>query len=269
MITIGKNTYVSPKAQIIGHTTETPYIKIGDNCYIGDDVQIICDRFEMGDYGKLQHHVNIHGSKVIFGHNVWVGQYTVVDGLGGTYIGNNFAIGPHSFMFSHVKFGDTLEGCRYDSLSSLFIGNDVWLAGGNTTVYPVRIADKAMSLAGAVITNDLYSNRVYGGVPAKDLTDKIKPQFVEVSIELKYKKMAQYLLDSGINSRHLHICHTSDEFKNDGQTYFEVDKRTYTKRNTDEEIAFMKYLLPSKAKFTPYSEDISLWTELEPLNDSL
>jgi hypothetical protein len=35
-------------------------------------------------------------------------------------------------------------------------------------------------------------------------------------------------------------------------TWFVVADRKYTKRQSEEEIAFMKYLLPDKAKFTPY-----------------
>jgi len=263
---IGKNTYISPKARIVGFKSDNPNIVIGDNSYIGDDVQIMCDDFVMGDYCKLQHHCNIHGSNIKIGHNAWIGQYSVIDCLGGVSIGNNFAIGPGSFIFSHAKYGDTLEGCRFDYIAKLQIDNDVWLAGGNTTVYPVHIEDRVMTLAGTVITKDLISNHIYAGAPAKDITDKIGSQFVLVTVEEKYAKMSKYLDEFGWHDS-LVICRSIGEFKDDGRTYFDVDTRTYTKRNSDIEIAFIRSLLPSKAKFTPF--DISsvketVWTEAKP-----
>ena len=42
------------------------------------------------------------------------------------------------------------------------------------------------------------------------------------------------------------------DFNNLNVTFFNVETRQYTKRRSDEEIAFMKFLLPDKAKFTPY-----------------
>lgn len=264
---IGKNTYVSPSAKIIGFKSNNPNIIIGDNSYIGDDVQIICDDFVMGDYCKLQHHCNVHGSKIKIGHNAWIGQYSVIDCLGGVSIGNNFAIGPGSFIFSHAKYGDTLEGCRFDYISELKIDNDVWLAGGNTTVYPVHIQDRVMTLAGTVITKDLIKNHIYAGAPAKDITDKIGTQFLPASIEEKYTKMLKYLDDFGPHDS-LVICRSISEFKSDYRTYFDVDSRTYTKKNSDIEVSFIRSLLPSKAKFTPFNlENIeeSIWTEAFPM----
>ena len=91
---IGKNVYISPKAIIKGEN-----IKIGDGSWIGDDVQILCDDFEIGDYCKIHNHTTIHGTKSIkIGHNAWIGQGTIIDGLGGVTIGNNCGIGS-SFGF--------------------------------------------------------------------------------------------------------------------------------------------------------------------------
>jgi carbonic anhydrase/acetyltransferase-like protein (isoleucine patch superfamily) len=72
---IGKNVYISPKAIIRGLDGNAKTIKIGDNTYIGDDVQIIIDDLEIGDYSKIHHHTNIHGYKPLkIGHNAGIGQ---------------------------------------------------------------------------------------------------------------------------------------------------------------------------------------------------
>jgi UDP-3-O-[3-hydroxymyristoyl] glucosamine N-acyltransferase len=47
---IGKNVIISPSAIIRGLNGPAKRIKIGDNTYIGDNVQIIVDDLEIGDF---------------------------------------------------------------------------------------------------------------------------------------------------------------------------------------------------------------------------
>ena len=57
------------------------------------------------------------------------------------------------------------------------IGRDVWI-GGNCTILPgVTIGNNVVIAAGAVVTKDVPSNCVVGGVPAKmirEITDDIE-----------------------------------------------------------------------------------------------
>jgi acetyltransferase-like isoleucine patch superfamily enzyme len=248
---IGKNTYISPTAKIITLSDKfsTNDFTIGDNSYIGDNVQIICDEFSLGDYCKIHHNVNIHGKKIKIGHNAWIGQYTIIDGLGGTTIGNNCGIGAHSQLWSHIKYGDTLEGCRFLSESNLTIGDDVWLVG-HCIVSPVNIKNKSMALVGSVITKDMEYNNVYAGSPAVNITNKVGGQFEEVCIDKKMQKMKNYLKEFGDTEKIIIVSDIS-EIKNDEKIYFVVKTRQYTKKLNDEEISFMRFLLPEKAKFTP------------------
>ncbi|MBQ0735322.1 acyltransferase [Aquimarina celericrescens] len=250
-IEIGKNTVIEPTAIIRGLNGKANKIIIGDNCYIGEHVQIIIDEFNLGDYSKIHHHTNIHGSQPCnIGHNAWIGQYTIIDSIGGVLIGNNCGIGAHSQLWSHIKYGDTLEGCRFKSEQKLEIGNDVWLVG-HCIVSPVKVEDKSLALVGSVITSDMKFNRIYGGSPAKDLTNKIGHQFEEVSLSQKMKKMEEYLDTVGIKKDSIKIIEFENEIESDEITYFIVSSRKYTKRRTREEIEFMKFLLPEKAKFVP------------------
>ncbi|WP_133013586.1 DapH/DapD/GlmU-related protein [Clostridium cuniculi] len=51
--------------------------------------------------------------------------------------------------------------------SPVIIGENVWI-GANVTVVPgVTIGNNAIIVAGAVVTKDVDSNTVVGGVPAK------------------------------------------------------------------------------------------------------
>lgn len=248
---LGKNVVISPSAKIRGLNGKSKRVVIGDNTYIGDDVQIIVDELEIGDYCKIHHHTNIHGYKPIkIGHNAWIGQYTIIDGIGGTTIGNNCGIGAHSQLWSHILYGDDLEGCNYNSSKNLLIGNDCWFVG-HCIVSPIVAEDRSMALVGSVVTKDMKTNHIYGGSPAKDLTDKIPPQFKVTSIDEKFEKMANYLNEYG-SVYNLKIIKDDSEILNDDITYFNVSNRKYTKRLSDHEISFMKFLLPTKAKFVPY-----------------
>ncbi len=252
-LSIGKGTLISPSAVIRGINGKAKNIRIGDNCYIGDNVQIICDEFSLGDYSKVHHHVNIHGYKPCrIGHNAWIGQYTIIDSIGGTTIGNNCGIGAHSQLWSHIKFGDTLEGCRFLSEKELNIGNDVWFVG-HCIVSPIRAADKSMALVGSVITTDMEYNSIYAGSPAKNISGKIGPQFEEKTEDQKFEKLKNYLTIWNRNASKIKIVLSRVEVDfSDDCTYFVIADRKYKKTGSDEEISFMCFLLPEKAKFVPY-----------------
>jgi acetyltransferase-like isoleucine patch superfamily enzyme len=250
-IILGDNVFIDPSAIIRGIDGKAKSVIIGDNTFIGQNVQIICDEFKIGDYGKIQHHTNVHGYKpVVIGHNFWCGQYTIIDGIGGTLIGNNVGVGAHSQLWSHIKYGDTLEGCRWNSNDSLIIGDDVWFVG-HCIVSPIKAENKSMAMVGSVITKDMKSNRIYAGVPAKDLTEKIGSPFKYQKTADKLIIMQKYLDEFGNHNDNIEIVNSDSKYSNSSMTYFNVSNRRYTKRGTKEEIDFIKFLLPEKAKFIP------------------
>lgn len=249
---IGKGAVVDPSAKIRGLNGKAESIYIGDHTYIGADVQIICDDFRIGDYGKLHHHVNVHGYKPCrIGHNAWIGQYTIIDSIGGVTIGNNCGIGAHSQLWSHIKYGDTLEGCRFNGSGTLKIGDDVWFVG-HTIVSPIIAADRSMALVGSVVTKDMSYNEVYAGNPAKSISDKVGNQFNDTSLQTKYDRMLAYLNEFKPEANRIRVVKDSTEIRfDDDISYFSVKERVYKKTNSEEEVRFMKYLLPEKAKFVP------------------
>ena len=179
------------------------------------------------------------------GHNAWIGQGTIIDSIGGTTIGNNCGIGAYSQLWSHIRYGDPLEGCNYESNSPLIIGNDVWFVG-HCIVSPIIAEDKSMALVGSVVTQNMLKNKIYGGSPAKNLTEKIKPQFSSISVKQKRQIISQFNPPSNIK-----FIENNNEIKNDNISYFNIIDRTYTKRGTDSEYEFMKILQSKLIKFIP------------------
>lgn len=253
-IVLGKNVFIEPSAKIKGLNGKAKKIVIGDNSYIGADVQIICDHFELGDYSKIQHHTNIHGYLPCkIGHNAWIGQYSIIDSIGGTTIGNNVGIGAHSQLWSHIKYGDTLIGCRFSGSGPLTIGNDVWFVG-HCIVSPITAHDRSMALAGSVVTSDMEYNKIYAGTPAKKLNSEKNYQFNETTTEERLSKMQSYLSEwaKTNDSDSVKVISSDTEIEDPANiTYFNVSTRMYNKRQSDQEISFMKFLLPDKAKFIP------------------
>ena len=250
-INLGKNVIIDPSASIRGLNGDAEEVTIGDNVYIGASVQIICDNFSIGDYSKMHHHTNVHGYKpCTIGHNAWIGQGSLLDSIGGLTIGDNCCIGAYTHLWTHMKYGDTLEGCTFLSEKEMVVGKDVWF-GGHCSITPITAADKSMVLASSLVTKDMEFNRIYGGNPAKDLTEKLGSPFEEVSLSRKMSLMLSYLEDSGVDKSKIKVVESEDDFKDDGATYFSVSSRTYSKKQSEEEVNFMKYLLPEKGKFTP------------------
>lgn len=79
-------------------------------------------------------------------------------------------VGP-STVISTVDHPFSREGRRAHlaTATPVVIGNDVWI-GAHVTVLPgVTIGDNVVVAAGAVVTKDVPSNSIVGGVPARIL----------------------------------------------------------------------------------------------------
>lgn len=251
-VLFGHGSVIHPSATIVGADGgQARRVVIGDHCYIGAGVQIRCPDFSLGDFSKIHHQTDVHGYLPChIGHNAWIGQHCLIDSVGGTTIGDNCGIGAHSQLWSHIKFGDTLEGCRFHSSTPLQIGKDVWFAG-HCVVSPIVAEDKSMAMTGSVITKKMAFNTIYAGCPAAEISSRIGGQFFDVPLGEKIKKMQSYLVESGVDSTGIRIIAHPSEIKDEDLTYFIVSTRTYTKRGSAAEVAFMKFLLPARAKFTP------------------
>lgn len=127
----------------------------------------------------------------------WLGKRSVVESyccinnaVGDVTIGDNTRIGIHSTIIGPVcighhvnlaqgivvtalnhQFGNTALRVDQQGISTkpVVIGNDVWI-GANSVILPgVTIGSHCVVAAGAVVTKDVPSNTVVGGIPAKVL----------------------------------------------------------------------------------------------------
>lgn len=255
-ILIGDNVIIEEGVVIKGPEGPAKRVVIGDSVFIGDGTKIIVPEFRIGDYTKLHNHSFLYGYKPLqIGRNCWIGQNTILDSVGQLDIDDNVGIGAMSQIWTHIQFGDIVEGCRFNRSKYMHIGKDAWFVG-HCIVSPVAVGERSMAMAGSVVTRDMEANHVYGGIPAKDLTAKLGTQFRKVTLEEKYKKLQELILA---------FEHKYPEFKGrlkavrspdqivKNVTCFDVSRRVYTKRKTQAEIAFLKEHVPL-IKFVPDGE---------------
>lgn len=249
---IGLGVTIDPTAQFIN----VQNLVIGDHTHIGPGVRIIGGDFEVGDYSKIHNDCYIYPkNRIKLGHCAWIGQGTHLDGTGGIDAGDFLGVGINSALYSHIRHGDITEGCRFDKNGSLRIGHDVWFVG-MCLVSPVTVGDKSMALLGSVITRDMGANHIYGGNPAKDLTDKLGPPWQEVGVDEKAARLKAQIaayraeVDPAYPLDRIMVC---DAFpaQGDDRTWYNVASREYTKTNAPLEVAFNKWLFGFRAKFRP------------------
>jgi acetyltransferase-like isoleucine patch superfamily enzyme len=234
-------------------TIEVDKFSIGDGVLIKDNVVIEGPEVSIGDYTVIGKGVEISGKSTCkIGMSSWLGQGSLIDASGVVEIGNGVGIANACQLWTHMRFGDTLQGCRFDWRKSARIDDDVYI-GGNVLIGPIHAAKKSAALLGSVVTKDLAENRVYAGVPAIDVTERTGPHFEEVPTEEKLRRMLSELAKFRERDREgdaIQIVRDWPATMYPDVSYFNVATRQYTKRLTDVEIRFMLFLL-TPIKFYP------------------
>ena len=155
----------------------------------------------------------------------------------------------------------------------------------------VRIGKKAIILSGSLVTKDVKPNSCYGGSPAIDLSDRIKTyrevnieekfemmkqfvlEFLEKFYHGKYAKKdeTEYLVTPDKEDHFKFLLKwelVDSDLRNDimvlavtvknsihgnakNATIFDLSTKKYTKRLTDLEVKFMKFILDARARFCP------------------
>lgn len=250
-VTIGYGVVIEEGAQIRARS-----VTIGDFAYIGRNVRIFVPELEIGDYTRINEGSFFGGTKPLkIGNNCYVGREVQMDSRGGLTIGDNVGIGSLSQVWTHIRHGDTVQGCRWDKEYPLVIGDDVWLVARVTVGGAQEIGARAMVFNESNVTRDLAGGRAYRGNPAKDCTEATGPQFEDLSDDQKIINMNAEILR--FENEHPSLAgklwvtlYEIDADMLDGDvSWFDPIKRRYTKKYGAAEVAFLKWTL---AKFTPY-----------------
>ncbi|MBA3538046.1 MAG: acyltransferase [Deltaproteobacteria bacterium] len=253
-IVLGEGVVIEEGATISGPHGPADRVVLGDHVYIAAHCKIRVPVLEIGDFTQIHNHTLANGYKPLtIGNNGWFGQNCILNATDRLQIGNNCGVGAYSQLWTHIAYGDVLQGCRWNSTAPMTVGEDVWFVG-HCIVSPITAHDRAMALVGSVVTRDMEANHVYAGTPARDITDKVGGQFapptVEQRVEMLQRERAAFLERNPDVAAELLGIAADGEIVQPGETVFDVVRRTYDKRRSSGEVRFLKFLLP-RAKFLP------------------
>lgn len=283
-VKVGKNVSIGNNCTFskILPESEQGKFTFGDYCSIHDDCRFyVSDAdFIVGDYGTIHNNTFVTGYKTCkIGHNAWIGQNSIINATDTLTIGNNCGIGAYSKIWTHAAWGDLILGCRiavglhdFESKSGkIVIGDDFWGIGQITISPGVKIGNKVIALTNSLITKDIPDNTIVGGIPAKpieidgdfkayrELSESEKfdmmKKFTTIFSKLKKVKLVVDETSKTIilgNHEIVIKCTTEQFIESDSTaTYFDLVKRTYTKKHNPLEREFMNFTLTYKAKFVP------------------
>ena len=121
-------------------------IEIGDNCYIGRDSQI--------------------ETNVKFGNNILIANNVA---FVGKYDHNYHEVGTPIRLASEIRDKDY----NWKGLNEItIVEDDVWIGYGSIIISGVTIKTGSIIAAGSLVTKDVEEYSIYGGHPAKKLSDR-------------------------------------------------------------------------------------------------
>lgn len=109
-----------------------------------------------------------HPDQLTIGNQVAIGEYTHIRASGGVSIGNRVLVASHVVITTrgHPKslprYGVTID-------KPIIIKDDVWIGAGAIVLPGVTIEEGAIIGAGSVVTENVASFTIIGGVPARPI----------------------------------------------------------------------------------------------------
>ncbi|RJR28761.1 hypothetical protein C4564_04265 [Candidatus Microgenomates bacterium] len=255
---VGVGARVGKDTVITGKNGPADMVLLGDFSIIGDRVKVIVPEFRLGDYSKL-YAEHCHGKKPLqIGRNCWFGGGVVLDSMGGLTIADGCGFGAHTHVWTHIQFGDLVQGCNWYSSKPLHIPEDVWFVGECKVYSPAVIQARSMAFEGTIIRREMLNNHIYAGEHAIDITDRAGTQFADWTASQKSEKMNQIIKDFYVehpeHSGKLVVVESEAMFPDDlSLTAFAISQRTYTKRYNKAEVEFLRATVPL-VKFAPAGE---------------
>src|SRR3972149_8433792 len=159
---------------IFCHFLRLPFIgNLGKGSYLKRGVKISGNpyRIIIGTNFKIWENtvLSVGKGKIIIGNNGLIGVGSLLNaGNNIIKIGNEVAIAPHCkiFAYSHHYYKDKLVTKSYIE-GDVTINDNVLIGSGVIILPNVHIGEGAVIAAGSVVTKNVDSNTIVGGVPAR------------------------------------------------------------------------------------------------------
>jgi acetyltransferase-like isoleucine patch superfamily enzyme len=160
-------------------------VRLGKGVYLDQGVYLhaLPNGISIGDETFIMHHTMLHvfnfrslpQAGITIGKNCFLGEYNVIRGQGGVYIGNEVYTGPmvQIVAVNHV-FSDPYRPIRQQGITAqgIVIEDDVWIGANATVVDGVTIGKGSIIGAGSVVTQSIPPYSIAVGTPAKPVKDR-------------------------------------------------------------------------------------------------
>lgn len=150
---LGINTQFAPGLWVNGAAN----LEVGEGCGFGRDVTVETSAGMVKVSSRVSLNANVSlgadFGKIVIGDDVVIGMNTVMRAA------------DHRFD----QTPDVLIREQGHNGGEIIIGNDVWIGANVTITKGVTIGDHCVIAAGAVVTKDVPSGSLAGGIPAKVL----------------------------------------------------------------------------------------------------
>lgn len=180
---------------ILYYKNQNKYLKIGYMSRVSS-----CT---FGQYNTLYENVCLHDSSL--GDFTYIASGTQISR---TTIGKFCSIGPDckiglgkhpskDFVSTHPIFFSTFKQTQitfsdkdyFVEFEDISIGNDVWIGANVVVMGGVKIENGAIVAAGSVVTKDIPSYAIVGGVPAKIIRYRFEKNEIEKLLKLNWWDM--------------------------------------------------------------------------------
>ena len=139
-------------------------IKGSENISIGDDFRSMGHDYLYADQGSIK-----------IGHNISINTNVQIGASGGRIvIGNNVLIGPNVVLRTadHGLDRGRLIMSQPHEGGEIVVEDDVWIGSNAVILRNVRLKRGCVVAAGAVVTKDVESYDIVGGVPARKISQR-------------------------------------------------------------------------------------------------
>lgn len=149
------------------------------NFTLMNNVKLINTNIKMGKGVVIYPDVMFFGDgPIVIGDNVDIGKGTIIyasKNRGGVTIGNNTSIAAQCYIIDmdHGMAADELISKQPNSVESVTIGSDVWIAANVTVLKGSCIGDGAVIGAKSLVKGDIPQNAIAVGIPAKVLKYRV------------------------------------------------------------------------------------------------
>ncbi|WP_289117306.1 acyltransferase [uncultured Dubosiella sp.] len=140
------------------YVTKKAKLDLGSKTWISENCTFSCDE----------------GGEIELGYNNFFGKNCTIISLKKIKIGDNNLFGPNVTIVDHDHcFRDKYNLiCKQGYIKdSITIGSNIWIGGNVTICKGVTIVDRVVIGANALVSKDINSPGVYGGIPARKIKD--------------------------------------------------------------------------------------------------